>query len=518
MEDGQGREILALVVRQWLDAWDEVQFSDDPQLRRRKPPREFYLFTLPAQKLRRLSRVYRREADRPRAEDPGIQRSLQSERVQEIGRFVQGGFPWSVLSARKKQSSDFRNLKMPGWLPTAIVANILPSGASRGGAVVADSDVIRVEKMGAGMARLILPVGFDSAEWTPEVRPIEIIDGQHRLWAFGGDEGLDGNFELPVVAFHGLDVTWQAYLFYTINIKPKRINASLAFDLYPLLRVQEWLERSPEGLLIYRETRAQELTEMLWAHPESPWRDRINMLGERKAGPVTQAAFIRSLIASYVKRWEGPGVKIGGLFGAELQAGAADVLEWSRVQQAAFLIFMWQCVAEAVGNCRAEWAERLRKTPVQGGLFADAEQGSDRAFTSRYSLLATDQGVRGVLQVTNDMFYVAANKLQLSRWRWVGGYNEDFISEKAVTDALDSLRKLPALPGFLEKTAAALTQFDWRTSSTPELEDTKRTAQMVFRGSGGYKELRRQLLVLLRSAEDVDVRSAAEDVWSRLGY
>ena len=53
-------------------------------------------------------------------------------------------------------------------------------------------------------------------------------------------------YELPVIAFQGLDVTWQAYLFYTINIKPKRINASLAYDLYPLLRVQDWLEKSPD--------------------------------------------------------------------------------------------------------------------------------------------------------------------------------------------------------------------------------------------------------------------------------
>ena len=32
---------------------------------------------------------------------------------------------------------------------------------------------------------------------------------------------LADDFELPVVAFVGLDLSWQAYLFYTINIKPK---------------------------------------------------------------------------------------------------------------------------------------------------------------------------------------------------------------------------------------------------------------------------------------------------------
>jgi transposase-like protein len=54
-----------------------------------------------------------------------------------------------------------------------------------------------------------------------ELAPIEVIDGQHRLWAFD-DTAVD--FDLPVVAFYGLDRSWQAYLFWTINIKPKRIN------------------------------------------------------------------------------------------------------------------------------------------------------------------------------------------------------------------------------------------------------------------------------------------------------
>ena len=47
-----------------------------------------------------------------------------------------------------------------------------------------------------------------------------VVDGQHRLWAFDPSENLD--FEIPVVAYHGLDVSWQAYLFWVINIKPKK--------------------------------------------------------------------------------------------------------------------------------------------------------------------------------------------------------------------------------------------------------------------------------------------------------
>ena len=51
--------------------------------------------------------------------------------------------------------------------------------------------------------------------------PIEIIDGQHRLFAFDDDEEPDGDFDVPVVLFLDLDISWQAYLFWTINITAK---------------------------------------------------------------------------------------------------------------------------------------------------------------------------------------------------------------------------------------------------------------------------------------------------------
>lgn len=116
-----------------------------------------------------------------------------------------------------------------------------------------------------------------------------------------------------MVAFVGVDVSWQAYLFWTTNIKPKRINASLAFDLYPLLRTESWLNRF-QGIAAYRETRAQELADIFMrsctgypAAPRGPWASR---------GGVSQAAWIRSLGATYVRPSEGRGVKLGGLFGA----------------------------------------------------------------------------------------------------------------------------------------------------------------------------------------------------------
>jgi hypothetical protein len=113
----------------------------------------------------------------------------------------------------------------------------------RDNASVNKFDAITISASEGKIVDLELPLGIAETDWKPlGLPPIEVIDGQHRLWAFD-DRSEAAGFELPVVAFYGLDISWQAYLFYTINIKPKKINASLAFDRYPLLRTEDWLER-----------------------------------------------------------------------------------------------------------------------------------------------------------------------------------------------------------------------------------------------------------------------------------
>lgn len=501
-------------MRQWLNDWDSVNFS--PEERREEPEHFFYVFGLPASQLRALSRVYRRKATGPREEETAMQRAHDPKRSREIRRFIQGGFPWSELSDRQKQQREYQDLRMPGWLPTAIVANILPSGARRGGSGIRDEHLIRIEHSGPNTAKLILPPEFGTNSWDPRVAPVEIIDGQHRLWAFEGSEQVDGDFEVPVVAFHRLDVTWQAYLFYTINIKPKRINTSLAFDLYPLLRVQDWLEKSPSGPVIYRETRAQELTEVLWSHPESPWQGRINMLGEKGGGTVSQAAFIRSLVASYVKR--GRGKPPGGLFwGATIHDDPSDIVGWNRPQQAAFLLLVWQLLEEAVAECNEPWARKLRDHQVTQQPQLDDNRHFDAAFAGSYSLLTTDQGVRGILNVTNDMCYVAADDLNLAEWAWEGEVEEDSISEGSVSEALKSLRRRK-VNAYLRQLSDKLSEFDWRKFSFPGLDEEERRNQIAYRGSGGYKELRRRLIQLLMSADDPSIKETAAEVQRRLGY
>jgi DGQHR domain-containing protein len=504
------RDVAALKVEQWLAEWEKVPFS--PKSHRRKPEPHFYLFTLPASWLKELSGIYRRttQGGLLRSEDLGIQRRHDERRSDEIREFIQFGYPWSELSKAKRQSGKFDDLRKPGWLPTAIVVNVLRAGDKRRGLEVASKDLVEVEE-DSSAATIRLPERFSSPGWKPQsLHPIEVIDGQHRLWAFEKN-GLSEGFQLPIVAFHGLDISWQAYLFWTINIKPKRINASLAFDLYPLLRTEDWLEKF-EGHSIYRETRAQELTEALWAIEESPWYQRINMLGEsgQKEPMVSQAAWIRSLMATFVKSWEGRGIAIGGLFGAPV--GKHDeVLPWGRAQQAAFLIFMGQCLRDAIANSKENWAKSLRRAAGQ----VDKER--DPAFYGPHTLLNTDQGIRGLLYITNDLCYLRSEDLKLDAWRIAE--EAGAADQAAVRAALTSLRKQEVAP-FVKEIASGLAAYDWRTSAAPDLEDLSevdRIRKAALRGSGGYKELRQDLLRQL-AGEGKAVGKAAKLALVDLGY
>lgn len=510
--------ITAIKVKQWLANWDDVPYGN----LRKKPLPHFYIFSINANVLKKLSKVYPRKADDNRDKEIGIQRKHDPERSDKIRSYVFGGFPWSDLSKAKQDSDEFKNLKMPGWLPTAIIANVISPNTLRGGVQIKDEDLIQIVENN-GNVQLQLPNSIYSPNWEPQVPPIEIIDGQHRLWAFNKDEKLEGDFDLPVVAFYDLDVSWQAYLFYTINIKPKKINASLAFDLYPVLRVQDWLEKSPDGAFVYKETRAQELVEVLWSSNSSPWKDRINMLGERYdpstenvIPTITQSAYIRSLMATFIKTSSSK--NLGGLFGSELTDG--NLLLWNRTQQAAFLILVWQIIAEKIKDFNESWALNIRQLTAnpQPSLFKEDNQKNDPAFVSKLSLISTDQGVRGFLSVINDMVYVYSSELKLNEISSPDEIREDKIDHEDIKKCLEIFKREELLMTYLVDISDCLAKFDWRTASTPNLDRQTRQQQMVYKGSSGYKEIRDALLRQLKSSTNVIVNKNANRIILSLGY
>jgi len=518
-------EIVAIKVHQWLAGWDTVTF--DKKENRTKPKPDFLMFTIKAGVLKKLSKVYPRRADDKRDIEIGIQRKHDPERSEEISKYVEYGYPLSDLVKKDKIPKGMEDLQMPGWLPTAIVANIITNKTIRGNETIIQEDTIKISENG-NFITLTLPSKINDPKWNPKVPPIEIIDGQHRLWAFEQNTTVSNEFELPVVAFLDLDITWQAYLFYTINVKPKKINRSLAYDLYPLLRIQEWLERSPETAHVYKETRAQEIVEVLWSHKKSPWKDRINMLGDtqktvevgKEVPNITQAAYIRNLIASFIKTTVSKG--LGGLYGAKLLDNYNTPLSWNRTQQVSFIIFIWQKMYASIESTKLPWAINLRKLnrPAQGSPNKHATGFDDLAFTSKYSLISSDQGVRGFLHIINDMIFTQSESLGLRNINW--NIDNEKITESGVShsDVDKAIRDLlkSSLSQFVTDICEELVKFDWRTSSEINLSEEQRRTQMLFKGSSGYKVLRTELLRLLSNSKIRTIKETSLKVLNELGY
>ena len=480
--------IHAIRFKQWLPEWDLFDF--DPVQHRRKPDEHILLFSMPAVQLRALSGVYRRTRDREGGE--GLQRLHDPKRSAAIRDFVRFGHPYSGLPIAARDDSSAA-MRKPGWLPTAIVVNILTPTDERRGRKVAPSDVVSITSDGGSRAELTLPYSDRLKQWVPcDLEPFEVIDGQHRLWAFDEalkDGSLPGDFELPVVAFTGLDVGWQAYLFWSINVSPKRINPSHAFDLFPLLRSAEWLETLSD-LRIYRQARAQELTEILYTQPESPFHNRINMLGESsKTAPtgagVTQAGWVQAITTSFLSSGSGRAAK--GLFAAEITP-VAGPLRWSRPQQAAFLIVLWDAIRNALGDGNHEWVEQLGRPNGQEVLEFDPTE----AFVGNRTMLNQEQGVRGVLAVANEIFFSLAQikpelfDLETEVLPGTATNIED------VTIALEELRN-SELVKRVNDFGSAIAGFDWRSADAFGLSDEQRMLKRAFRGSSGYVALREQL-------------------------
>lgn len=495
------KEIPILKINQWLDEWDKIQFNEESF--KAKPEPFFYVFSMSAKELKSLTGIQRRKREDSSRDivDTGIQRRHEIRRSEEIHEFIKYGYPWSELTEKKRVSGEFNSLRKPGWLPTAIVVNILKKDNKRRGDKIDEQDVIVIDE---SESRLLYPASYSSKEnWRPKnLYPIEVIDGQHRLWAF--EEEIDKNqkysyenYQLPVVAFHGLDISWQAYLFWVINIKPKKINPSLAFDLYPLLRSEDWFDKI-EGHSVYREIRAQELVEILWFSKESPWHNKINMLGEPGNPYVTQAAWIRALTASFIKPFEGQNVKIGGIYGGSIGQNK-EVLSWNRMQQAAFIILAGNILKQDLHNCNEEWVKILNKDT---DLFVNPE------FYGKHTLLNTDQGIRGFLHIINDLSYIKLDELNLKSW-YFDIYDQP--ENNYISDIIKSLENNEKVVKFFQEISSCLTKFDWRTASEPNLTDIEKRNKLVFRGSGGYKLIRIELLQFL-TEKSIFLREPAKEV------
>ena len=477
-------QISVLRLSQWLDVWDEYDF--DPAEQRRRPEPYMYLFTMSATRLRHFSDVYRRERNVDQAE--GIQRAREDSRTDRIKRYIKAGYPFGDLKESVRRANT--HLRKPGWLPTAIVVNMLTEKDERRGRTIADHHIANLVENDSHF-RIELPE-HDSFE-VGDLRPFEVIDGQHRLWAFDEGNGLS-EFEVPVVAFRGLDVAWQAYLFWSINISPVRINPSHAFDLYPLLRTQDWLEKTGE-ITVYREARAQEITEWLYRHPMSAWHDRISMLQRKGEPSVSQAAWVRSLIGSFFGTGRGKGRR--GLFQCAYDNGRTT-LDWERIQQIAFILEFWNLLREAVGEGEVDWIDGYREV-------------NKDPFSDRSSMLNQDMGVRAVHAVLNDLFYFRAEDWNLDEWEF-GTADKTSTSAEEIDVAVADLRETK-VHQHIAHTAQAMSTFDWRSLDGPGVRASEdEMKKRAYRGSGGYTLLTETVFKHLSEHGHATVAEAAAEM------
>lgn len=491
-------KVPAIKVHQWNEEWDKVQWDADRH--RSEPPKFFLVMSMKAVDLRRLSAIYRRnsQSGTARAEDLGIQRRHDKQRSQDIKEFVQFGYPYCDLKDSARESGEHETLRKPGWLPTGIVINILKPQDERNEKSVSPQDQINIIENGS-LAEVILPASYENKDWTPEtIAPIEVIDGQHRLWAFEEEES-NPDFEMPVIAFYGLDISWQAYLFWSINIKPVKINASLAFDMYPLLRAEDWLDK--EGHKVYKEARAQELVETLWVHPQSPWKDKIDMLATPNNPYVRQASWIRTIISAFIKPIDLRKSR-GGLFG-EITNAKENVVPWTRAQQAAFLISIGHSIYDHLQAQDHPWTELLRREITVDWV----DSNNDPAMFGKKTLLNSDQGIRSLWLAVNDLFSCKIQEWRLLEWEPCEDVGD--VTESAVTQEMQSLQSSHIWP-FIASLTKSLASFDWRSSSADGLTEDERLIRKGFRGSGGYVELKKKLLEhICNTSENDEVADAA---------
>lgn len=196
-----------------------------------QPLGEFYLGTIPADKLRQVAFVEEliyADADGNRK---GNQRKRDKNRLTEIARYIDSvemAFPNSIiLAANYTQQGEV--LEEPA------------EGES------SEIDAIRwwiEETVCAGVYKITVPTTEKLAS---------IIDGQHRVMAFDYVKNPEHTMiDLPCAIFFNLPNAYQAFLFATINGNQKKVDRSLALEQFGF-NVDEEPHKSwtPEKLAVF---------------------------------------------------------------------------------------------------------------------------------------------------------------------------------------------------------------------------------------------------------------------------
>lgn len=219
-----------------------------------QPIGDFFIASIPSKRLVEITDFDVRRVliqDRDVERYLGIQRPLNPDRVKEISQYA------------STQDACF---------PTGVII-----------AIPAQCIEIDEEK-----AEITISNYLDPEDENADIsyrRIARVLDGQHRL---AGLEGFAGTFDVNVSIFVDCDIADQANIFSTVNLAQTKVNRSLAYDLYDLMKT-----RSPQKT-------CHNIAVTLDRDKKSPFFKMIKRLGVSTPGrsqeTLTQATFIEPLL------------------------------------------------------------------------------------------------------------------------------------------------------------------------------------------------------------------------------
>ncbi|MGF1720335.1 DGQHR domain-containing protein [Vibrio kyushuensis] len=182
----------------------------------KQPFSDYYICKIPSDVLRTIS--YTLKAVNNDGEVQGVQRTLNSKRLQEIAQFIDsdsGAFPNPIiLGANFKESGRYAD-----------------EGSKIEFRSIDDTDDIY---------EVVIPQNSQL---------MSIIDGQHRLFAF---DQADTSMDLSCSIYEDLATPYQAFLFSTINYNQGKVDKSLAYQLFGYeIDSIDPIEWPPETLAVY---------------------------------------------------------------------------------------------------------------------------------------------------------------------------------------------------------------------------------------------------------------------------
>lgn len=232
----------------------EMEGVTTPAIRGTLGGNRFYAFVATPEQLLKIAFVNHRALNDPDGA-PAYQRLIQKNRLKQIAKFLGGG----------------------GYFPNSILVNFKDK--------VRFDLLERKDEWPVQFGTLYLPSKFKSA-W--------IIDGQHRLYAYGDLDAKRAKDNLVVVAFEKLGDAAEANLFVTINHEQKRVPKNLLDELEGELK---WGSNNPRERISAVGSR---LWSLLNGDNGSPFYGRIATPGIKQDAdvPLTMPEVKGALVSS----------------------------------------------------------------------------------------------------------------------------------------------------------------------------------------------------------------------------